>query len=127
MAGALAERIYDTASWPADGDVTRYRCAVKTVNGVKVADTEGQEVEGIFGYDAVSGDIVTVNTGGLLAGVSGAAIASGEAGVRVMTNNLGKLIPYVAASGKFVAGTVYTTATGADQLVQFRPQAGGIQ
>lgn len=127
MAGSIAEKILDAQGWLVDSAVTRYLCVVKTATGVKVADTEGADVEGIAAHDQPTvGAQLSVNRLGMMAAVSGAAISGGAAGVFVMTNNTGKLIPYVVASGKVKAGICYTTTTGADQLVQFWPTPGGI-
>lgn len=96
------------------GAVLANRCGVRVVGGYKQVDSVGGRVDGIFAYDALDGEPITLQTGGVHEVTSGAAIAEA---VDWMSDAAGKAIAFASAAGRYRAGVTHTAVTAADQTV----------
>lgn len=95
-------KLYDDSyGMTADGPVTGQRFVVGTANGAANVSVAGGNADGIAMFDQQSGLQFTIMRGGIWTVEYGAACGKG---VEVMSDAVGRAVPYVAGAGKFRLG-----------------------
>lgn len=125
------ENIAQIVTREAGTDVTNKRFVVEIADGkVNRASTQGQKVHGIVamvstgftGTAIASGDPAPVAKSGDIIVESGAAVSDN---VEVMTDNVGRAIPFVAAANTYAVGKVVrgtsASAAGEDLTITLYP------
>lgn len=88
--------------------------------GFKQCDTQGEKVRGLAYHDAVDKDVLSIVVeADKITVESGAAVTDGA---ELMTDNVGRAIPYVAGAGIYVCAVAMSAASGAGKelLVRFQ-------
>lgn len=103
-----------TTTYTASGAITARR-ACKIINSsgapvVRQCTTAGEEVDGFAMFGVADGDLVTLSMGPFPQAESGGAYNPGD---DLMTDTSGRMIAYVAGTGKSVAAKAEEAASGA--------------
>ena len=100
---------------PAGADLrtSLFRGVTTDVNGKAVLPAAGRAIIGVINNKPGLDEAVTIVHSGIVMAEAGAAIPLLAGGTPVMTDALGRFVPYVVAAGNVVSGWALEPASGA--------------